>query len=86
VSANNYAFSKLFTDLPLMKKGRERENLFRVALEQGREGSVFAPRAAIFFDNGHIDGMVVTGSLEGGGEYGETLFHGCIPFKQAASW
>ncbi len=50
------------------------------------EGFVFAPRAAIFFDNGHIDGMVVAGSLEGGGEFGDTLFHGCVPFKQAASW
>jgi choice-of-anchor A domain-containing protein len=43
------------------------------------EGSVFAPRAAVSFSNGHIDGTVVASSLEGSGESGNTSFSGCIP-------
>lgn len=45
----------------------------------GIKGSLLAPKAHYQFDNGHIDGNLIAGSLKGGGESHNFLFKGDLP-------
>ncbi len=45
----------------------------------GVPGTVLAPRAAVTFSNGNINGSLVGASVSGGGQSNESLFTGCLP-------
>jgi choice-of-anchor A domain-containing protein len=45
----------------------------------GIEGSVLAPKAAVRFDNGQINGSLIGKSLNGTGQSNLSLFQGCLP-------
>jgi len=45
----------------------------------GIEGSILAPFAAFNFDNGQINGNLITASLTGGGQSNNYLFNGDLP-------
>ncbi len=45
----------------------------------GVPGTVMAPRAAISFNNGNVNGTLIGASVAGGGQSNQYLFTGCLP-------
>ncbi len=45
----------------------------------GVPATVLAPRAAVNFSNGNVNGTLVGASVSGGGQFNQDLFTGCLP-------
>jgi choice-of-anchor A domain-containing protein len=45
----------------------------------GVPGTVMAPRAAVTFSNGNVNGTLIAASMSGGGQFNQFLFTGCLP-------
>jgi choice-of-anchor A domain-containing protein len=46
------------------------------------QGSILAPKAAVSFRNGEIEGQLLSASLSGSGRFDNDLFEGCAPAAQ----
>jgi choice-of-anchor A domain-containing protein len=75
----NYDQDGLFPDSRILYNFYEATSLTIAGI--GVQGSILAPWADTFFDDGHIDGNLIAKSLRGAGEGHNRLFDGNLPVQ-----
>jgi hypothetical protein len=75
----NYDQDGLFPDTRILYNFYEATSLTIAGI--GVQGSILAPWADTFFDDGHIDGNLIAKSLRGAGEGHNRLFDGNLPVQ-----